>query len=62
MNSKKSLKKFVMCAGKRCCPVITENNDGNYTITDDFGGSVLLEPEQLKLLKSFLNEIIKENS
>lgn len=46
--------KYTMCSEKSCCPVLTETDDNNFTITDDYEGKVVLTKEELKLLKDFL--------
>ena len=48
--------KYTMCSGKSCCPVLTETEDNNFVITDDYDGKVLLTREELTLLKDFLNK------
>jgi hypothetical protein len=48
--------KFTMCAGKSCCPVLTQIEDQTFTITDDYEGKVVLTKEELKLLKGFLDK------
>ena len=46
-----------MCANKTCCPVIEESEQqGQYQITDDYGGKVILTKEELALLKNFLKD------
>lgn len=51
--------KYTMCSGKSCCPVLTELEDGMFTITDDFNGKVILTKEELSLLKTFLSNNLK---
>ena len=46
-----------MCANKTCCPVLEEfEQQGQYQITDDYGGKVILTKEELALLKNFLKD------
>lgn len=52
--------KYVMCGNKTCCPVLTEIEDNNFNITDDYNGKVLLTRSELVLLKNFLNEKLKD--
>ena len=57
LNSNKKEKiKYTMCANKSCCPVLEELSDGNFQITDDYEGKVLLTKEELTLLKTFLQK------
>ena len=54
MQNKGVKMKYVMlCGGKKCCPIVGIPTDAEkyVTITDDFGGSVKLTKEQMKLLK-----------
>ena len=48
--------KLVLCAGQRCCPVLEQVDDKTFQLSDDFGGKVILEKEQIALLKEMLNE------
>jgi hypothetical protein len=48
--------KFTLCGNKTCCPVLTEIENDNFTLTDDYEGKVLLTKEELVILKNFLNE------
>ncbi len=44
--------KIKLCkCGSRNCPELSEQTDGTYSLTDDFGGSVRLTKEQLMILK-----------
>jgi hypothetical protein len=56
MEESKEKLKYTMCSGKSCCPILTELEDGTFTITDDFNGKVLLTKEELTLLKTFLSK------
>ena len=47
---------YTMCAGQRCCPKLIEIEDNKFEIVDDFGGKVILEKEQLVLLKEYLKD------
>jgi hypothetical protein len=51
---------YTMCSNKTCCPILTEIDDNNFTITDDYKGKVIITKEELKLLKNFLNENLKD--
>jgi len=48
--------KYTMCSNKTCCPVLSETDDNNFTITDDYNGKVILTKEELLLLKNFLKD------
>lgn len=52
--------KFTMCANKSCCPVLTQIDEQNFTIKDDYDGKVVLTKEELKLLKGFLDKNLEE--
>jgi len=52
--------KYTMCSNKTCCPVLTETDDNNFTITDDYNGKVLLTKAELVLLKNFLKNNLEE--
>jgi len=39
-------KKYSLCCGGKRCPVVTVN-DGEWVITDDFGGKVTLTQDQV---------------
>ena len=55
MNTKKLY--YKMCANKTCCPVLEESEQqGQYQITDDYGGKVILTKDELALLKNFLKD------
>jgi hypothetical protein len=51
---------YTMCSNKTCCPVLTETDDNNFTITDDYNGKVILTKEELILLKNFLKDKLEE--
>jgi hypothetical protein len=54
-NSKGKIK-YIMCSNRTCCPILSEIDDNNFTITDDYNGKVILTKEELLLLKNFLKE------
>lgn len=54
-NSQEKIK-FTMCSNRTCCPVLSENDDDNFTITDDYNGKVTLTKEELLILKDFLKK------
>ena len=43
------MKEITLCGKGRCCPVAKIDGD-TVTITDDYGGSVRLTTEQIKVL------------
>lgn len=46
------MKEVTMCGRRnRCCPVWKENEAGNITIKDDFGGNVVFTKEQWEVMK-----------
>ena len=52
--------KYTMCSNNSCCPVLTELDDNKFMITDDYEGQVVITKDELKLLKNFLNENLKD--
>lgn len=38
---------IAICGGRKCCPTM-DKKEGKYIITDDFGGKVKLEEEEVK--------------
>lgn len=52
--------KYTMCSNNSCCPVLTELDDNKFMITDDYEGEVVITKDELKLLKNFLNENLKD--
>ena len=42
-----------------CCPVLSEQVDNTFTITDDYEGKVILTKDELILLRDTLNEKLK---
>jgi hypothetical protein len=51
---------YKMCNNQSCCPILSEIEDNKFTITDDYEGKVLLTRDELKLLKTFLNDNLKD--
>lgn len=48
--------KFTLCGRPgTCCPVVEQVSDQEYTITDDFGGSVRITREQLALMQTVVD-------
>lgn len=39
-----------LCARKTCCPILEKVGENSYKITDDFGGSIVIDREQAKLI------------
>ncbi len=55
---KKELEKngtVTLCAGQKCCPVISKEKEG-YSIKDDFGGEVKLTADQWEMLGSIFDK------
>jgi len=47
------MKKYVLSCGRgACCPELHDNEDGTVTIVDDYGGSVTLTLQQLRVLQA----------
>ena len=51
-----------LCGGRSCCPLVTKEEDG-YTITDDYGGSVKLTFDEMRMIKDpefdiLMNEVV----
>lgn len=45
----------VLCKKGSCCPKVITDESGNIKITDDFGGEVKLDNEEVDMLKRLLN-------
>lgn len=57
MNTIKKKLEFMLCCGSKNCPVVTQLDDStNFTITDDYGGKVLLTNAQLIELTKQIKE------
>jgi len=52
--------KYTMCSNNSCCPVISEIENNQFIITDDYEGKVTITRDELLLLKNFLNENLKD--
>lgn len=52
--------KYTMCSNNTCCPVLSELDNNQFSITDDYEGKVIITKEELILLKNFLNENLKD--
>lgn len=52
--------KYTMCSNNSCCPVLSEINDNKFIITDDYEGQVVITKDELKLLRNFLNDNLKD--
>jgi hypothetical protein len=61
MNTRLEGKQILLCCGKGRCPAIQKDEESkgsdNFIITDDFGGSVKLERDQLFAIKEALERI-----
>lgn len=51
--------KVSLCRGKNCCPQLIIEN-GQYIITDDSGGRVVLEQHNIKILVEQYQEYIEQ--
>ena len=49
---KKKMKSYNLCGRGACCPHLHDNEDGTFTITDDYGGKVTLTKDELQQLQS----------
>ena len=45
-------KSYNLCGRGACCPHLHDNEDGTFTITDDYGGKVKLTKDELQQLQS----------
>jgi hypothetical protein len=59
-NHRQEKIKYTMCSNQSCCPVLSEIDDNKFTITDDYEGQVVITKDELRLLKNFLNENLKD--
>jgi hypothetical protein len=56
MQTSESNFKFTLCGRPgTCCPVVEQTSDTEYTITDDFGGSVKITQEQMALMQAVVD-------
>lgn len=56
----KDLINVTLCGrNNTCCPVLSEQTDSTFTITDDYNGKVILTKDELILLRDTLNEKLK---
>ena len=51
--------KIALCRQGSCCPSIEQSEKG-YTLTDDFGGSIALNRDEVRLLKQAGDHFEKE--
>lgn len=47
--------RIVLCKKGSCCPIVTNDADGGIKITDDFGGAVKLDKDEVEMLKRVLD-------
>lgn len=40
-----------LCKKGSCCPIVSREDDGQFTITDDYNGKVRITKEELSMLK-----------
>jgi hypothetical protein len=59
-NIKHEKIKYTMCSNNSCCPVLSEIDDNKFIITDDYEGQVVITKDELKLLRNFLNDNLKD--
>jgi hypothetical protein len=53
----KDLIKVTLCGRTNtCCPVLSEQADNTFTLTDDYNGKVILTRDELMLLRDELNK------
>jgi len=59
MNIRREGDSVLLCCGKGRCPAIKkEESQGDmYSLTDDFGGKVLLSKEQISVIQEALEEL-----
>jgi hypothetical protein len=59
MNVKREGNSVLLCCGKGRCPALKKSEDQEemYSLTDDFGGQVLLSKEQLTVIQEALEEL-----
>ena len=61
MNTRLEGKSILLCCGKGRCPAIKRDEESNeadnFILTDDFGGSIKLEKNQLLAIKEALDQI-----
>lgn len=50
------MKEIVLCGRGRCCARIRKEDDGTYTIEDDYNGKVKLTHNELQILKDVITK------
>ena len=53
---------FTLCGRNSCCPVVTQTGADEYTIVDDFGGSIKLTSEEVSLMQTVIDRIGKSDA
>jgi hypothetical protein len=53
--------RIVLCGKGRCCPIL-EKTETNYTLVDDYGGKVVLTPDELDLLSIAIEKFTSINN
>ena len=58
----KDLINVTLCGrNNTCCPVLSEQPDNTFTLTDDYNGKVVLTKAELEILRVSLNDIHSSN-
>ncbi len=57
MKVKIKNKEVLLCCGGKACPTVKKTSPKTIEIADDFGGKVILTPEQAKQLPEALQEL-----
>lgn len=61
MNTRLENNQILLCCGRGRCPTIKKDTEDtkseNYILTDDFGGSIKLDRQQLFAIKEALEQI-----
>lgn len=53
--------KIFMCCGKAGCPSVEVTDDQLIQISDDFGNSVQMKPEEAELIKAAVEKLTASN-
>ena len=54
-------KPIKLCRRNSCCPELSMTSAGNFRLTDDYNGMVILTPEEVDLLYVELTKLLAKN-
>lgn len=51
--------RIMLCCKAGSCPIVEKQDNGDFTITDDYSGKVLITKEQMGILKNTIEHFEK---